>query len=171
MLAPSVTLDEETIMSDLHPPTARHQASTPGGEVTPTPWTSPWVGWILFAGVMMIVLGLFHAFQGFIALFDDEYYVVGKSGLTIHLDYTVWGWTHLILSLVVLVGGVALLNGRLWGRIVGVVLAVLSILVNVAFLAAYPIWSTIMIAVDILVIWALTVHGHEMKAMKEAAGR
>jgi hypothetical protein len=169
-----VTLDEELIMSDLHPPTARHAqagSSTAGEDLKPTPWTSPWVGWILFAGVMMIILGLFHAFQGFIALFDDEYYVVGRTGLTIHLDYTVWGWTHLFLSLVVLIGGVALLNGKMWGRIVGVVLAVVSVIVNIAFLAAYPIWSTIMIAVDILVIWALTVHGHEMKAMNEAAKR
>jgi hypothetical protein len=79
----------------------------------------------------------------------------------------VWGWIHLILSAVVLAGGIALLNGKVWGRVVGVILAVVSIVVNAGFLAAYPIWSTIMIAVDILVIWALTVHGHEMRAMVE----
>jgi hypothetical protein len=156
-------------MSDQDSHRAKHlppQSSTPG-EVQATPWTSPWVGWILFAGVMMIVLGLFHAFQGFLALFEDEYYLVGRTGLAVHLDYTVWGWIHLILSAVVLAGGIALLNGKMWGRVVGVILAVVSIVVNAGFLAAYPIWSTIMIAVDILVIWALTVHGHEMRAMVE----
>jgi len=130
------------------------------GEAQPTSW----VGWIIFAGVMLIVLGCFHAFQGFIALFQDDYYQVGKNDLTIHLDYTAWGWTHLILGLVVVVAGVGLLAGQLWARIVGVILAVLSIMVDAAFLAAYPIWSAIMIAVGILVIWALTVHGREMKA-------
>jgi len=130
-------------------------------------WPSRWVGWILFAGVMMIVLGMFHAFQGFIAIFDDSYYLVGRRGLTIHADYAVWGWIHLALGVVVGAAGIGLLNGRLWGRIVGVIVSVLSIMLNVAFLAAYPLWSTIMIAVDILVIWALTVHGHEMRVIVE----
>ncbi|MEI8412249.1 MULTISPECIES: DUF7144 family membrane protein [unclassified Kribbella] len=156
-------------MSEPHSRTAKHLSpgsSTPG-DVQATPWTSPWVGWILFAGVMMIVLGLFHALQGLLALVEEEYYLVGRTGLTVHLDYTVWGWIHLTLSAVVLAAGIALLNGAMWGRVVGVILAVLSILVNAGFLAAYPIWSTIMIAVDILVIWALTVHGHEMRTMVE----
>lgn len=154
-------------MSDPNPQAAKHLSAQTPGEGQATPWTSRWVGWILFAGVMMIVLGLFHAFQGFIAVFEDEYYLVGRTGLAIHLDYTVWGWIHLVLSVVVLAAGIALLNGRMWGRVVGVILAVLSILVNAGFLAAYPIWSTIMVAMDILVIWALTVHGHEMRTMVE----
>jgi predicted anti-sigma-YlaC factor YlaD len=152
-------------------PQPRHRQPPRPGEVEVPEWPSRWVGWILFAGVMMIVLGLLHAFQGFVALFDDEYYLVGRRGLAIHVGYRAWGWIHLALALVVLAAGVALLNGRLWGRVVAVVLSVLSVLVNAAFLAAYPIWSTIMIAVDLLVIWALTVHGHEMREMKEASGR
>ena len=149
---------------------------TPGthrrpGEVEVPEWPSRWVGWILFAGVMMIVLGILHAFQGFIAIFHDDYFLVRITRLAIELNYDSWGLIHLILGLVVVVSGIALLNGRLWGRIVGVILSVLSIVVNAAFLAAYPIWSTILIAVDILVIWALTVHGDEMRTMLEARER
>jgi len=149
----------------------RHVQSAGPGEVQVPEWPSKWVGWILFAGVMMIVEGMFHAFQGFVALFEDDFYLVGRRGLTIHLDYTGWGWIHLALGVIVIAAGIGLLNGRLWGRIAGVILAVVSILVNVAFLAAYPIWSTIMIAVDILVIWALTVHGDEMRVMREESGQ
>ncbi|MET9268962.1 hypothetical protein [Kribbella sp. NPDC003557] len=146
---------------------------TPGshrrpGEVEVPPWPSRWVGWILFAGVMMIVLGILHAFQGFIAIFHDDYFLVRTARLAIELNYDSWGLIHLILGLVVILAGIALLDGRLWGRIVGVILSVLSIVVNAAFLAAYPIWSTILIAVDILVIWALTVHGDEMRKMLDA---
>lgn len=137
------------------------------GEVEVAEWPSRWVGWILFAGVMMIVLGMIHAFQGFVAIFDDTYFLVRTRSLAIHLDYAAWGWIHLVVALFVLVSGIAVLNGRLWGRIVGVVVAVLSILLNIAFIAAYPIWSTITIAVDVLVIWALTVHGDEMRVMLE----
>ena len=155
--------------TDANPATARHRQPPRPGEPEVPQWPSRWVGWILFAGVMMIVLGMFHAFQGFIALFEDDYFLVGRRGLSIHLNYTGWGWIHLFMGLVVIAAGIALLNGRLWGRIVGVILAVLSVMVNVAFLAAYPIWSTIMIAVDILVIWALTVHGDEMRVIRESA--
>jgi hypothetical protein len=122
-----------------------------------------WAGPITFAGVMMIILGLFHGFQGFVALFNEEYYAVEKSGLAIHMDYTGWVWTQLILGTVVFVAGFCVLVGQLWARIVGVILAVVSILVNLAFLAASPGWVTITIAVDILVIWALTFHGREVR--------
>ncbi|MGW7683238.1 DUF7144 family membrane protein [Kribbella sp. NPDC054772] len=154
-------------MSDAHIPGSHRRP----GEVEVPQWPSRWVGWILFAGVMMIVLGILHAFQGFIAIFHDDYFLVRTAKLAIELNYDSWGLIHLVLGLVVVVSGIALLNGKLWGRVVGVVLAVLSIVVNAAFLAAYPIWSTILIAVDILVIWALTVHGDEMRKMLEARDR
>jgi hypothetical protein len=154
--------------TDANTPKAKHLQPARPDEVQVPEWPSRWVGWILFAGVMMIVLGMFHAFQGFVAMYENEYYLVSKRGLTIHIDYTAWGWIHLGLGLVVVAAGIGLLNGRIWGRVVGVILAVVSILVDSAFLAAYPIWSTIMIAVGILVIWALTVHGDEMRVINEA---
>jgi hypothetical protein len=90
---------------------------------------------------------------------------VGKNGLTIHLDYTAWGWTHLIGGALVAVAGLALYSGKTWARVVGVAVASLSLLVNFAFIAAYPFWSTIVIAIDIFVIYALTAHGKEMTAL------
>lgn len=134
---------------------------------TPQPQPTGWVGWILFGATMMTVLGMFHAFQGLVALFQSDYYLVGRNGLTVHVDYTAWGWTHLVLGAVVVAAGIGLFAGQTWARVVGVVLAVVSALVNVAFLAAYPVWSTIMVAVDVMVIWALTVHGAEMRAAHE----
>lgn len=147
-----------------------HRASTPGSEASGwsgapgQPEQTGWMGWILFAGTMMLMLGIFHVIQGLVALFRDEYYLVGKNGLTVHVDYTTWGWTHLILGVVVAGAGAGLIAGQMWARIIGVLVALVSSVVNIAFLSAYPIWSTIMIAVDILVIWAITVHGREMKA-------
>ena len=114
---------------------------------------------------MMVMVGIFHAIQGLVAVFQDDYYLVAKSGLTVHLDYTAWGWTHLILGVVVAAAGVALFSGKMWARVVGVIVAGLSLLVNFAFIAAYPFWSVIVIAMDIFVILALTVHGREMKEL------
>jgi hypothetical protein len=129
-------------------------------ESQPTGWT----GWIAFAGVIMVLLGIMHALQGLVALFKDDYYLVGRNGLTVNVDYTEWGWTHLILGIVVAFAGAALWAGRMWARIVAVLLAMLSVIVNIGFLAAYPIWSTIMITMDVLIIWAVMVHGREMKS-------
>ncbi len=135
--------------------------ASPAESYAPEP--TGWVGWIAFAGVMMMMLGCFHAIQGLVALFQDEYFLVGPNNLAVHVDYTTWGWVHLIGGIVVALAGGALLAGRMWARILAVGLAFASALVNIAFLSAYPIWSTIMIVVDILVIWAVMVHGREVR--------
>ena len=124
---------------------------------------SGWVGWIIFAGTMMIMIGSFHIVQGLVAVFNDEYYLVTKNGLTVHLDYTSWGWTHIIAGLIVIGAGLGVFAGQMWARVVGVILACVSILLNFAFMPSYPFWSAIVIAMDVFVILALTVHGKEMK--------
>ncbi len=125
--------------------------------------TSGWVGWIAFAGTMMVLLGTFHIFQGLVALFNDDYFLVRKSGLVLNVDYTVWGWVHLIGGAIVLVAGLCVFGGQVWARSVGVIMALLSAVVNVGFLSAYPLWSLMMITFDVIVILALTVHGSEIK--------
>jgi hypothetical protein len=120
---------------------------------------SGWYGWIAFAAIMMLMLGVFHAVAGLVALFRDDYFLVTQSGLVIDASYTTWGWTHLILGILVAAAGAALVSGATWARVVAVVAAMLSAVVNLAFLSAYPLWSVIMIALDILVIYAVTAHG------------
>lgn len=119
-----------------------------------------WVGWIYFAGIMMIIAGIFAMISGFTALLNDTYYLVRNDNLVV-FDFTTWGWIHLILGLVVLMAGMSVMSGHLWGRIVAVFLATLGIIVHFAFMAAFPLWSIIGIIVNVLVIYALTVHGDE----------
>jgi hypothetical protein len=111
---------------------------------------------------MMVLVGGLHVFQGIVALVNDDYYVVTKNGLAIHIDYTAWGWTYLIVGAIVFAAGLGLYSGKMIARIVAVVVASFSVLVNFALIAAYPIWATILIAVDVLVIFAVTAHGREM---------
>jgi hypothetical protein len=124
---------------------------------------SGWVGWIAFAAVMMVVIGALHAIEGFIALFKNSYYSVRSSGLVISVDYTAWGWIHLIAGVLVAAAGIALFSGRMWARVVGVAVVLLSLLANFTFASAYPVWSTIMIVIDVFVLYALIVHGREMR--------
>jgi hypothetical protein len=134
------------------------------------PYNSPghrgptaWVGFVVFAGIMLLMLGGFHAFQGFVALLKDDYYAVTPNGLLINMDYTAWGWTHLVISLIAIATGIGILAGQMWARVTGIIVALVSVLANIAFLSAYPIWSVIIIATDVLVIYALAVHGREVK--------
>lgn len=119
----------------------------------------PRSAWVAFAGTMLALVGSFHAIQGLVALFRDDYYLVAPSGLVVNVSYTTWGWVHLLGGVVILAAGLGAIAGQTWARVVGVVVAAVSALLNVTFLAAYPIWSTLMIALDVLVIWALMVHG------------
>ena len=99
--------------------------------------------------------------QGLVALFQDDFFVALPNYL-LEVDVTAWGWVHLVVGVLVVVAGIAVLSGRVWARTVGVVLAVVSALVNFAFLPYYPFWSMTVIALDVVVIWALTAHGRDV---------
>ena len=124
----------------------------------PSGWA---VGWTFFAAFMMIMIGVFHAIAGLAGILEDEIYVLGQD-YVFKFDATTWGWIHLIAGIVVALAGFALFSGAVWARTVGVILASLSMIANFAWLPWYPIWSIIMIVVDIAVIWALTVHGRDI---------
>jgi len=135
--------------------------SRPAYGTSPDP--TAWTGWVVFAGMMMILVGSFQAIEGLVAVFDDGFYRVTESGLVVNVDYTVWGWTHLLLGALLIVCGAGVLAGNVVARAVAVVLAVISALTNLLFIEAYPIWSILIIAVDVLVIYALVVHGRELR--------
>ena len=144
------------------PPASAPDRST--DTATPRRTSSAWVGWVVFAAVIVIVMGVFEAIEGLVAIFKDQYYLVPSTGLVVSVDYTVWGWVHLLLGLAAVAAGIALLQGRTWGRILVIGLAGLSAIVNLGFLSAYPVWSTIVIAFDVIVIFALTVHWKDVRS-------
>jgi hypothetical protein len=119
------------------------------------------IGFTVFAGVMMILAGIWHAMAGFVGILEDRFYVATPNYL-FQFDSTTWGTIHLILGIVVVLAGFAIFSGATWARAVGVILAALSMIANFAFIPFYPIWSIVIIAVDIGIIWALTAHGRDV---------
>ena len=138
----------------------RRPAYTPA-ETAPTGWA----GWVVFAGVTMIVLGAFQIIEGLVAVFQHGFYLVTSGNLLVHVNYATWGWVHFGIGVAVVLIGLGVMTGQLWARILGITAAVISAIVNLAFIAAYPVWGVIVIAIDIVVIYALAVHGREMKAI------
>jgi hypothetical protein len=127
-----------------------------------TPLVSGWLGWIFFAGVLLIMVGVLQVIEGLVALFDEGYYVVGADQLAVPADYTVWGWVHIMVGVLAALIGVGLLTGNMVARGAAVGLASFSALTSLAFVAAAPAWSVIVIGIDVLVIFAIVVHGGEL---------
>ena len=121
----------------------------------PSGWTT---GAVVFAGVLMILIGVLQIIQAVSALLEDEFFVVTEN-YVFDIDVTAWGWIHLVLGLLVLCAGYSLLAGNTYGRILGLVLAGVSVIVTFAWVPYYPFWSLLMIALAIWVIWSLTRPG------------
>jgi hypothetical protein len=126
------------------------------------PERTGWVGWIYFASVLMILAGTLNAIHGLVAIVNDEWVVWGNSN-HLYLDLTQWGWVHLIVGILLALAGVGVLSGNILARIVGVFIACLSIIANFLYMPAFPVWALTIIAIDLLVIYALTAHGAEMR--------
>ena len=115
-------------------------------------------GWIGFAGILMVIIGVIDIFQGVIALFEDEYYVPTGSGFLL-FDLTAWGWTLLIWGAVLVLTGFSLLSGQGWARWFTVVVVSVNFIVQLGFLgnSQTPLWSLTMVALNIIVLYALIV--------------
>jgi hypothetical protein len=142
--------------------------ATASGRPTQEPEVTGWVGWIVFAGTLMAILGVFHMFEGLIALFRHSYIFFPTQGLTVQVSYTGWGWLQLIAGALVFLAGLGLFTGRMWARTVAIILVAVSALINFAWATSFPIWSLTLLALDIFVLYAIIAHGGEMKVVREA---
>jgi hypothetical protein len=125
--------------------------------------TTGWTGWVVFAGIMMIIAGALWAIQGFIAVVKGDLVIFGTEG-ALFLNVTGWGWVHMILGLLLLLCGFLVLRGNLFGRTMAVILAILSIIVNFIWLPVYPVWAIVVIVLDVFILYAVIVHGRELKS-------
>jgi hypothetical protein len=121
-------------------------------------------GWTWFTGGLLVLVGLFQVMLGTVALAGGSgFYTVPTRALVVDASYATWGWLHLVLGLAALVIGGGLVFGNIVARVAGVAWAVISALVNLVFMPAAPFAATLVIALDVFVIYAITVHGGEPK--------
>jgi hypothetical protein len=119
-------------------------------------------GWIGFAGTLMLIIGSIDFFQGLIALFEDEYFVVTRSGFLV-VDLTAWGWIMVIWGVLLVLAGLGLLAGQAWARWFAIVVVSLNIIAQLGFLgnSQYPLWALTVIALNVIVLYALTARWRE----------
>lgn len=128
--------------------------------------TSGWAGWGVFAGVVLIVSGALSAFHGLQALIGpDTVYFLGDIGL-FSIDVQSWGWWHLIIGALLILVGVFLLMGAKWARVTAIVLVAFNAIGQLSLIGVQPWISMALLAVDVVVIYALTVHGREIDAKR-----
>lgn len=120
-------------------------------------WAS---GPILFAGGMLVITGLMQVFIGTAALVHDKIYD-GTIQYLFAFELTAWGWAQLVTGILSVAAGFGALRGLTWARLTGIGLSVLSMVIQFLFIPHYPIWSSLVIAVDILIIWALATYRRE----------
>lgn len=120
------------------------------------------VGFVLFAGTIMILTGALEVILGLTAVFFDEYFDATRNPLVTN-NYDVWGWAHTFLGSVAIVAGVGLFGGHLWARILGILFALSCAVVSFGFLSVAPFMSGTIIALCIVCVFAITIHGEELQ--------
>ncbi|PPJ32400.1 hypothetical protein C5E45_06340 [Nocardia nova] len=106
------------------------------------------------AAILLITVGVLSILEGISAVANDKLFVVGID-YVYQFDTTTWGWIHIVLGILLVIAALGLMAGTTWGRIVAITLAALSILANFLWLPYYPAWSILVIALNVVVIWAV----------------
>jgi hypothetical protein len=113
-------------------------------------------GWIFFAATILFIVGSFNAIYGLTAIFKDEVLTGSLSGGVIVWDVTAWGWIHLLFGIVMILTAVGLFSGQNWARWTAVFFCMVNAITQVAFITVYPLWTILIVTLDIIVIYQLT---------------
>jgi hypothetical protein len=116
---------------------------------------------VLFAGVMMLLVGGFHAVLGLTAVINDSFYTV-SNGYSLEVDVSTWGWLQILGGIIVAFAGALLMSGFLLARIVAVFVVMVSAVSSFSSIPYYPVWNIVIFTIDVAIIWAIVAHGHEL---------
>lgn len=125
---------------------------------------SGWAGWVAFIGILMVIAGFFQGLMGLLAAMGGNFFVVDAGSVYV-FNAVVWGWIHLLVGILLAIAGLSVLKGNAFGRTIGTILAVISLIGSVALIAATPVWASLIIIIDILVIYGLVAKGGELKRL------
>jgi hypothetical protein len=131
----------------------QHSTTSRRADKSESTWA---LGAVIYAGILLMMAGAFQAFEGLAAIVNDNFFPPGPRLLP--LSVTGWGWLHVALGVVVFAAGFKVFDGGMWARVIGISVAAVSAIENFLFIPHHPIWSIVIIALDVVVIWALCVY-------------
>ncbi len=120
-------------------------------------------GWILFAWLMLMVAGAFAIIDGIVAISRSSFFTAYGAHY-VYTNLNTWGWLQLIVGIVAVLAGFGVMYGREWGRWIGIIIAALSLLVQIFWIPIVPFWALTIIVLDMLVIYGLAVYGGRQNA-------
>jgi hypothetical protein len=122
-----------------------------------------WTGWGVFASVLLLIAGIFDLIFGLAAVIGPNTTVVVTETGLFAVDVAAWGWWHIIAGIALIVLSFFLYRGATWARVIAIIVVIINAVGQLTLLSVQPWWSLTILAVDVLIIYALTVHGRELK--------
>jgi hypothetical protein len=113
-------------------------------------------GWVLFAAIMLGILGIWNFFEGIAAISSAHVFVANAN--YVFSDLNTWGWIITIVGVLQIIAAMSLLSGSEWARWFGIIVAALNAFAQLAFVPAYPVWGLLMFSVDVLIIYGLAAY-------------
>jgi hypothetical protein len=111
-------------------------------------------GLAIFGGILAAIMGTMNLIYGLLLLFNSEFVLLAEEGL-FYVDVTAWAWLLVVFGVVQIAAAIGIMSGQTWARLVGIAWASLVVIGNMFFLPAYPFWSLLIIALGVMVIYAL----------------
>ncbi|MEV6324652.1 hypothetical protein AB0M45_26210 [Nocardia sp. NPDC051787] len=127
-------------------------------------------GTSIAAAILLLTVGVLSVFEGISAVAEDQLYIVGTD-YVYKFDTTAWGWIHIVLGILLIIAALGLMTGATWARVTAICLAALSIIANFMWLPYYPAWSILVIALNIVVIWAIATWRPDTAGAEGRTGR
>ena len=118
-------------------------------------------GWVMFAITMFILAGVLNAIYGLMMLFNSSWVVFSGEGAWL-VDISTWGWITLIVAAIEFLAAWGISGGHTWGRVTGIIIATIAAVNALFTITIYPIWGIVVLALAVLIIYGLTVHGDEV---------
>ena len=123
-----------------------------------------WVGWVWFAAWLVGLAGVFQIIAGLVSIIRGDEYFGPTTQVAVDMGYAAWGWIHIFIGIFLIVAAFSLAKGHIYGRTIAVIAATVSAISQVMFLGGpNSLWALLVIVMDLFVIWAVMVHGGELK--------
>ena len=121
------------------------------------PLEAPGSGWLVFAGIMLMIVGSLNVIWGIAAIADARVFTENQT--IVFTNLSAWGWIVLIVGVIELFAGFGVLNRSQWARWFGIGVASLNLIAQMFVVAAFPAWALTIMTIDVLVVYGLAAYG------------